>query len=101
MGQERGSEFQPADILKYFEELKLGPNKEIGAKDIFEMASNTYFTPSPFVLVVTFPLKYALCDIDSHQICGNMSISLNMLWYNFLDTQDALVYKTYFKKSRS
>ena len=38
-GQERGTEFQPADILKYFEELKLGPNTEIGTKDFFEMAS--------------------------------------------------------------
>ena len=33
-----GTEFQPADILKYFEELKRGPNTEIGTKDIFEMA---------------------------------------------------------------
>jgi len=39
-GQERGTEFQPADILKYFEELKLGSNTEIGAKGLFEMASN-------------------------------------------------------------
>ena len=35
-----GAEFQPADILKYFEELKLGPNAEVGTKDIFEIASN-------------------------------------------------------------
>ena len=35
-----GTEFQPADILKYFEELKRDPNKEIGTKDIFEMASS-------------------------------------------------------------
>jgi len=34
-----GTEFQPADILKYFEELKLGHNTEIGEKDLFEMAS--------------------------------------------------------------
>jgi hypothetical protein len=34
-----GIDFQPADILTYFEELKLGPNTEIGIKDIFEMAS--------------------------------------------------------------
>jgi len=37
-----GTEFQPADILKYFEELKRGPNTKIGTKDIFEMASS-YF----------------------------------------------------------
>jgi hypothetical protein len=35
-----GPEFQPPDILKYFEELKRGSNKEIGAKDFFEMASD-------------------------------------------------------------
>jgi hypothetical protein len=34
-----GIEFQPADILKYFEELEFGPNTEIGTKDLFEMAS--------------------------------------------------------------
>ena len=33
-------EVQPAGILKYSEELKRGPNTEIGPKDIFEMASN-------------------------------------------------------------
>jgi hypothetical protein len=32
-----GTEFQPADILEYFEELKLGANTEIGTKDSFEM----------------------------------------------------------------
>jgi len=35
-----GTEFQPADILKYFEELKLDPNTEIGTKGFFEVASN-------------------------------------------------------------
>jgi hypothetical protein len=35
-----GTEFQPAGILKYFEELKRGTNTEIGPKDFFEMASN-------------------------------------------------------------
>jgi hypothetical protein len=34
-----GTELQPADILKYFEELKRGSNTEFGTKDIFEMAS--------------------------------------------------------------
>ena len=34
-----GAEFQPADILKYFEELEFGPNTEIGTKGVFEMAS--------------------------------------------------------------
>jgi hypothetical protein len=36
-GQERGTEFKPADILKYFEELKRGLNTEIGTKDFFEI----------------------------------------------------------------
>jgi hypothetical protein len=35
-----GTEFQSADILKYFEELKRSPNTEIGTKDFFEMAFN-------------------------------------------------------------
>ena len=34
-----GAEFQPAGILKYNEDLKRGPNAEIGLKDYFEMAS--------------------------------------------------------------
>ena len=34
-----GAEVQPAGILKYSEELKRGPNTEIGAKGIFEIAS--------------------------------------------------------------
>jgi hypothetical protein len=38
-GQERGGDVQPAGILKYSEELKRGPNKEIGPKGFFEMAS--------------------------------------------------------------
>jgi len=35
-----GTEIQPAGILKYSEELKRGPNTEVGPKDIFEIASN-------------------------------------------------------------
>ena len=38
-----GAEFQPADILKYFEELKRGPNTEVGTKDLLEMASHNFF----------------------------------------------------------
>ena len=39
--QYRGeADFQPADILKYFEDLKRGPNAEVGPKDIFEIAPN-------------------------------------------------------------
>ena len=34
------TEFQPADILKCFEELKRGRNTEIGTKDFFEMDSS-------------------------------------------------------------
>jgi hypothetical protein len=37
-----GAKFQPAGILRYFEELKRGTNKEIGPKDIFEIASITF-----------------------------------------------------------
>ena len=35
-----GAEFQTAGILQYVEDLKRGTNKDIGPKDIFEMASN-------------------------------------------------------------
>jgi len=35
-----GAEFHPGGILEYFEDLKRGTNKELGAKDIFEIASN-------------------------------------------------------------
>ena len=38
-GQERGGEFQPADILKYVEDLKRKLNADIGPKGIFEVAS--------------------------------------------------------------
>jgi len=39
--QDRGGiEFQTAGILLYVEDLKRGTNKDIGPKDIFEMASN-------------------------------------------------------------
>jgi hypothetical protein len=34
-----GAEFQTAGSLQYFEDLKRGTNKEIGPKDIFEIAS--------------------------------------------------------------
>jgi len=34
-----GAEFQPAGILKYVEDLKRGPNAELGPKDFFEIAS--------------------------------------------------------------
>jgi hypothetical protein len=33
-----GADVQPAGILKYSEELKRGPNTEIGPKDFFEIA---------------------------------------------------------------
>jgi hypothetical protein len=34
-----GTEFQPAGIHQYFEDLKKGTNKEFGPKDFFEIAS--------------------------------------------------------------
>jgi hypothetical protein len=34
-----GAELQPAGILKYVEDLKRGPNTEVGPKDFFEIAS--------------------------------------------------------------
>jgi hypothetical protein len=35
-----GAEFQTGGILLYVEDLKRGTNKNIGPKDIFEIASN-------------------------------------------------------------
>ena len=44
LGQDQGgSEFQPAGILWYVEDLKRGSNAEIGPKDFFEIASNRYW----------------------------------------------------------
>jgi hypothetical protein len=39
-----GTEFQPAGILKYVEDLKRSPNTEIETKDFFEIASNKVAT---------------------------------------------------------
>jgi len=36
-----GAAFQTGGILEYFEDLKRGSNKDIGPKDIFEIASNS------------------------------------------------------------
>ena len=44
-----GTDFQPADILKYFEELEFGPNTEIGTKGLFEMVSKCSFSNQPSV----------------------------------------------------
>jgi hypothetical protein len=38
-----GAEFQTGGILEYFEDLKRGTNKDIGPKDIFEIASKSPF----------------------------------------------------------
>jgi hypothetical protein len=46
-----GTEFQPADILMYFEELKLGLKTEIGTKDFFEMVSKKRTRKIPVLLV--------------------------------------------------
>jgi len=37
-----GAEFQTGGILLYVEDLKRGTNKDIGPKDLFEMASNQW-----------------------------------------------------------
>jgi len=42
-----GAALQPAGILKYVEDLKRGPNTEIGQKDFFEIAS-IYLTGASF-----------------------------------------------------
>ena len=43
-----GAEFKPSGILLYVEDLKRGPNKDIGPKDIFEMGSNKVYRSGLF-----------------------------------------------------
>ena len=43
-----GTEFQSAGILKYVEELKQGPNTEIGTKVFFEIASTPWLSSERF-----------------------------------------------------
>jgi hypothetical protein len=57
-----GTEFQPADILKYFEDLKRVPNTEIGTKDFFEMASKI---SSLFHIRHRFRIKYRITPINA------------------------------------
>jgi outer membrane lipoprotein len=57
-GQERGIEFQLADILKYFGELKRGPNTEIGTKDFFEKASKKH---AAYILCIFFTMMVMGC----------------------------------------
>ena len=40
-----GAVFQTGGILQYFEDLKQGTNKELGPKDIFEIASLSIAAP--------------------------------------------------------
>jgi hypothetical protein len=42
-----GAEFQTGGILEYFEDLKRGTNKEIGPKDIFEIAYSQHSGITP------------------------------------------------------
>ena len=49
-----GIEFQPADILKYFEELKPGSNTEIGTKELFEIVSNMFGINYNMSMVLSF-----------------------------------------------
>jgi hypothetical protein len=49
-----GAEFQTAGILLYVEDLKPGTNKDMGPKDIFEMASNNTSLRKPDMLKEIF-----------------------------------------------
>jgi hypothetical protein len=62
-----GPEFQPAGILKYVEDLKRGPNAEIGPIDIFEIAS-CYSLPNDTCQILT-PVITA--DTKPINITGN------------------------------
>jgi hypothetical protein len=43
-----GAEFQTGGILLYVEDLKRGPNKEVGPKDIFEMGFRDFSARVPW-----------------------------------------------------
>jgi aminopeptidase N len=62
-GQGR-TEFQPAGILKYVEDLKRGPNTEIGKKDFFEIASNFIDTENVFLIDNWYPHPNVLVTYD-------------------------------------
>jgi len=49
-----GAEFETGGILLYVEDLKRGTNKDIGPKDIFEMAS--------IYIIKLYAVKYNLMD---------------------------------------
>jgi 3-oxoacyl-[acyl-carrier-protein] synthase-3 len=48
-----GAELQTGGILLYVEDLKLGTNKDIGPKDIFEMGSNQLQVKTPLINTTT------------------------------------------------
>jgi hypothetical protein len=86
--QERGTEVQPAGILKYSEELKRGPNTEIGTKDIFEIASNSLWEHLPkgfFVLrrfrsIYGFVIKKYMEGGDKKEINTLRIVLLNSIF---------------------
>jgi hypothetical protein len=61
-----GAEFQTGGILLYVEDLKLGTNKDIGPKDIFEMGSNLlkHFDPQIFKHVIGSLIFQHGCHLD-------------------------------------
>jgi hypothetical protein len=71
-----GTEFQPADILKYFEELKRGSNTEIGTKDIFEMASSLKGGSNMSIRIIACGVfRDALRHIDPQRFHQNVTIT--------------------------
>ena len=48
---------QPAGILKYVEDLKRGPNTEIGPKDFFEIASINLVKTDKIIKKIYFSLE--------------------------------------------
>jgi hypothetical protein len=88
-----GTEFQPADILKYFEDLKRGPNTEIGTKDFFEMASKISYL---------FHIRHRITS-NQRQMTEDIRNKTNIthediLSLNFIRKPGAYVFRKYHKQ---
>jgi hypothetical protein len=61
-----GAEFQTAGILLYVEDLKQGTNKDIGPKDIFEMASSLIASKPD--IIKQYPHAIVTCQSEGKTI---------------------------------
>jgi RND family efflux transporter MFP subunit len=76
-----GAEFQTGGILEYFEDLKLGTNKAIGPKDIFEIASKQLLVLCPRnncikILTIFFYGRFSMTKQTFKQMVWLLCISV-------------------------